>query len=187
MPHDVLPLESLATIPALPRGSHIALLQKCCVCFDNQQFSSGLSLLAECQGFPNVGQEGQAFFRVTWDEGVDEVLRGAHADLKESVEDSAKAIGMLLIRRLTPYTTARQAPRGTSVDYFLVNPDEELPFQAQTTACAEFTGILNGEDKIPRRMQEKRDRLSKQKRDFPTYIVCVEHSYPVAQIERVEP
>lgn len=186
MQHATLALESLASIPALPRGAHIALLQKCCVCFDNQGFASGFFLLVECKGLVASQEETETFFKLTWQETVDDALRGAHADLSESVEDSAKAIGMLLISALTQYKTCRQALRGTHIDYYLVDSNAELPFQSQNTACVEFTGILNDLDGITQRIKEKRKRLY-DKRDFPVYIVCVEHNFPVARIERVEP
>ena len=188
MPHKELPLESLADIPSLPRGSHISFVQKSSVCFDNQGFSRGLVLLVECKGMHKESQDDfvENFFRITWKDPVDDVLRLSYADREESVEDSAKAIGMLLITNLTKYKMGRQSPRGTHIDYFLVDINAELPFQSPDVACVEFTGIISGLDKIKHRMKVKRDRLA-DKRDFPTYIVCVEHSYPVAQIERVEP
>lgn len=187
MPHPTLTLESLANIPVLPRGSHIALLQKCCVCFDSQGFESGLVLVAECAGLHDNIDEKQDFFRISWSEPVDDAIKAAHADLVESVEDSAKAIGMLLLMQITPpHKTCRQAVRGTHIDYYLVDANTDLPFQTQHTAGVEFTGILAGVDKIEQRMRQKRERLHK-KRDFPVYIVCVEHSFPVACIERVDP
>lgn len=188
MPQQTITLESLQNVPVLPRGAHIALLQKSIVTFDSQHFGSGLFLLVECTESPcnsNAHQK-ETCFQIVWQETVDEALRCSHADLNESVEDSAKAVAMLLIQAITPYKIGRQAPRGTHVDNFLVSADAELPFQANDTACLEFTGILNGIEKIDNRIKEKRERLHK-KRNFPTYIVCVEHSFPVARIERVEP
>lgn len=180
-----LPLEALAAVPALPRGSHIAILQKCCVCFDNQGFASGLHLLVECN-FHKDKTTGQAIFQVTWEENVDDELRGAHADLNESVEDSAKAIGILLISKLTPYNTCRQALRGTHIDYYLVDANATLPFQTQSTAGVEFTGIIAGDEKIVQRIKDKYKRLHKL-RDFPIFIVCVEHNFPIAYVEKVDP
>ncbi len=188
MPHKTIALEELKDIPSLPRGSHIALLQKCTVAFDSQGFCSGLILLVECQETLADNQVSlkEAFVKLIWQDPVDEVLRLSHADLNESVEDSAKALAMLLISTLTPYKIGRQSPRGSHIDYYLVDADAELPFQVPDTAGLEFTGILSGIDEVRGRIKQKRDRLHKV-RDFPTYIVCVEHSFPLARIERVEP
>lgn len=188
MQPQTISLESLQNVPVLPRGAHIALLQKSVVVFDSQQFTSGLFLLVECTKSPcdPLSPPKETFFQIVWQETVDSVLRCSHADLDESVEDSAKAVAMLLIQTMTPYKIGRQATRGTHVDNFLVSADAELPFQADTTACLEFTGILKGIEKIDQRIKEKRERLHKN-RNFPTYIVCIEHSFPVAKIERVEP
>ncbi|MBD5608247.1 MAG: hypothetical protein HDQ93_05290 [Desulfovibrio sp.] len=188
MPLESLKLESLSEIPVLPRGAHVALMQKCLVCLDSQKFCKGSPIVVECVGFPGIApRTGEAYFLIDWDVTVDDALKAAHADLVESVEDSAKAIGLLLITKLTPYTAGRQALRGTHIDYLLVDKtNEELPFQAETTAEVEFTGILEGIDKIGERTKNKRERLHA-KRDFPVFIVCVEHSFPLALIERVEP
>jgi hypothetical protein len=131
---------------------------------------------------PNTIKE--YIFQVNWKDPVNDVLRTAHQDLVESVEDSAKALGLLLISKLTPYTAGRQAIRGTFVDYYLVDANATLPFQSQTTATVEFTGILNNVDRIENRMKSKRDRLPPS-RQYPVYIVCVEHSFPLAKIEKV--
>lgn len=179
-------LEALKEVPALPRNSHIYLLQKCCVCFDNRGFGNEFFLLVECKGIPPGAPQSNSIFKIKYAENVDDILRGAHADLSESVEDSAKAIGMLLIKTLTPYKTCRQAPRGTHIDYYMVDKNAELPFQIDSTAGVEFTGILRGVDKIEARIEEKIKRLHKI-RDFPIYIVCVEHNFPLAKIERIEP
>lgn len=186
MENIILSLESLERMPSLPRGSHIALMQKCSVSFDRQGFSSGFILLVECINFLRAPRCAEALMRITWKDEVDDILRMAHGDKNEAVEDSAKAVGMLLIAYLTPYKTARQALRGSRIDYYMVDKDAELPFQAQTTAGVEFTGITNNLNGIATRMNEKKRRLPRN-RDFPVYIACVEHNFPIACIERIMP
>jgi hypothetical protein len=176
-------LESLKDISVLPRGAHIAILQKCIVALDSQGHESGVILLLEMQDELNNLTE--QFFKIEWIETVDEELRAAHEDLYESVEDSAKALGLLLLPKVTPYTAVRQAIRGTHVDYYLVNADDALPLQSQAAASVEFTGILKDIDEIEHRIKVKRKRLTSNQ-IYPIYIVCVEHSFPLARIEKVQ-
>ena len=184
MTNKVIHLEALAEVPSLPRGSHIALLQKCIVSFFYQGFTSGL--ISEYSNHSTPKNVDEQCFKIVWDEVVDQALLDAHADLVESVEDSAKAIALLLISRLTKYKVGRQSARGTHIDYYLTDPNSELPFQKNDAACIEITGIEKGVEKVQTRINQKIKRLHN-KRDFPTYIVCVEHSFPLAKIERVEP
>jgi hypothetical protein len=181
-------LEALADIPVLPRGAHIALLQKCIVVLDNQGHESGAIFLVEMVDGSMAHAESNAIkeyiFQIRWRCPVDDVLRAAHQDLIESVEDSAKALGLLLIAKMTPYTAGRQSLRRTHVDYYLVDADAPLPFQAQTTALVECTGIINNVNEIDKRIKEKKNRLSSIRR-YPVYIVCIEHSFPMAKIEKV--
>lgn len=186
MEDKTIHLEALAEIPSLPRGSHIAILQKCIVSFFYEGFTSGLILLSEYSNYPDRDNVDEKCFKFVWDETVDQTLLDAHADLVESVEDSAKAIALLLISRLTKYKVGRQSPRGTHIDYYLTDPNSELPFQKNDAACIEITGIKSGIEKVQTRINQKINRLHRE-RDFPTYIVCVEHSFPLAKIERVDP
>ena len=181
-------LEHIERIPAYPQGAHIALLQKCIVALDSQGHESGMLLLVEKVDEPisTTADVKEYCFQVCWTQPVDDILRDAHQDLFESVEDSAKALGSLLITELTQYTTRRQALRGTGVDYYLVNPNASLPFQPETTATVEFTGILNDVSSVERRINKKKKRLQTISNPlYPVFIVCVEHSFPFARMEKV--
>lgn len=175
-----LPLESLSEgVPVLFDNGHVAILQKCVFSMDNQGHESGVILDVENHN------GGECHYCLTWNISVTDQLKAAHADCIESVEDSAKAVSFLLIKELTPYKVARQAIRGTHVDFHLTDPTNELPFQ--NAADLECSGILKGDDStVAQRIKEKRERLPRL-RDFPVFIIVVEHGYPLARIEKVLP
>lgn len=160
-------------------NGHVAIMQKCIFSLDHAGHSSGVILDIE-------NEKGNCQFQLTWEEPADDRLRLAHADEIESVEDSAKAIAFLIITEITPYIILRQAMRGSRVDYVLSNDSNGLPFQ--DSAYLECTGIISGTDKdIIKRIGEKKERLNEIRRDFPVYIVVVEHSFPSAKVEKVQP
>lgn len=171
-----LRLESLADgIPVIFGGGHHWLIQKCVFSLDRQGHASGVILrvvqdsCADCK------------FSLIWELEADEQLRRAHADSAESVEDSAKALSLLLIRELTPYTAVEQAQRGATVDYFLSKKDRNDDLIFNDTARLEFSGINAGEmQQVDARVKDKLGRL----RDdpLPAYIVVVEHKAPLAKM-----
>lgn len=182
MSNKVLALESLSQIPICPSGAHISILQKCVVSLCSQNHDTGVCLLLKV--------DDQEFcYTIEWEQQNIPILWRAHKDLFESVEDSARALAFLLIEDLTSYKIFEQAERhGTGFDYWL-SPDlysDSLPFQ--NAARLEITGILSGTEKmIQSRLREKVLRLEKAKikASSPVYIVVVEHSNPIAHIEKV--
>ena len=171
-----LSLESLTEgIPVIFGGNHHWLVQKCVFSLDKQGHASGVQLNVLQESCPDCA------FHVTWELEVNEQLRKAHADSVESVEDSARALSLLLIRELTPYTAVEQAQRGTTVDYYLSEKDRNDDLIFNNTARLEISGINSGDmQQVNARVKEKLDRL---KKDYtPAYIVVVEHKAPLAKM-----
>jgi len=183
---DCIELEKLSSIAVLPGGGHNHILQKCIVCLENQGHSSPAILVQRdlCQ----MPEEHTAL-EVRWSTPSIDQWRNAYADLAESVEDSAKGIAFLLMRRLG-YDIFLQAARGTGVDYFMSkatsNQEDTFIFNGPNVFGLEISGILNDPTKIQKRLQEKKARIVGAAGGFrPSLIVVVEHSAPQAAIGMV--
>lgn len=179
-------LEDLADSSRFPihaNGSHISMMEKCVFCMGNCSHTTGVTLniknVTTCEDFQ---------FLLHWDIAYDERMQAAHADENESAEKSAIAIAFLLMTQLFPYMVVRQAKRGKHFDYILADKNATLPFQSDTAAVLECSGIMQGgQSKINARIKEKETRFRKKAQDHPVFIAVVEHSEPVAQIKKVLP
>ena len=173
----------MSSIAVLPDGGHFHILQKCIVCLENQGHSPPVKLKQyDLRRTP----ESHEVLEVRWSTLSNDQWRIAYADLKESVEDSAKGIAFLLMRRLG-YDLRVQAARGTGVDYYMSKSssaqDDTFIFNGPNIFGLEISGILNGPTKIQKRLHEKKDRIISAGGFTPSIIVVVEHSVPQAAIE----
>jgi hypothetical protein len=105
-------------------------------------------------------------------------------DHDELVEYGATGIAILEIINFTEYTVMQRSRKGTAVDYWLCNKDEEILFQQ--SARMEVAGILHGKKgDIDQRLRGKIKRLSKPKLEgssLPVFIIIVEFSHPTTKM-----
>ena len=182
---DCIELENLSSIAVLSDGGHFHILQKCIVCLENQGHSSPVKL--KQYGF-HQPPESHEVLELRWSTLFNDQWRKSYADLKESVEDSAKGVAFLLMRRLG-YDLFEQAARGTRVDYYMskssATGDDTFIFNGPNVFGLEISGILNEPTKIQKRLHEKKDRIINADGFKPSIVVVVEHSAPQAAMEMV--
>lgn len=103
-------------------------------------------------------------------------------DEKVTTEHGAYGVAFLIIRDLTEFTVIERSRIGPGFDYWLGH-EEELPFQNK--AKLEVSGIRNGVDSdINKRVKQKKKQTEKAGRSLPIYIIIVEFSSPIAQMEQ---
>ena len=123
----------------------------------------------------------QSTYELFWPSVTDQMLR-TWADLREATEKGADGIGILIIKLETGFTTIERAAIGTRIDRWLGHDFDEPYFQRK--ARLETTGILKGDDgDINKRMREKVNRLELAPSHLPSYVVVVEFSHPLAEVE----
>ncbi len=103
-------------------------------------------------------------------------------DEQVTTEHGAYGVAFLIIRDLTEFTIIERARKGPGFDYWL-GYEDELPFQNK--AKLEVSGIRNGvESDIKIRVKQKKKQTEKAGKSLPIYIIVVEFSRPIAQMEQ---
>ena len=178
-PPKSIVLESLKEgILVISGGSHCYFLERCLFSLDMQGHKSGAML---CVNTKENGTAQSDQFAIEWSTAIDDSLRRRNADVVRSTEYSACGLAFLVIRELTSYTAIEEAPRGTTVDYYLSSKDRDDDLIFNHTARLEVSGIARGDTAaINSRIQDKTDRLINH--SLPAYIIVVEHSAPVAHM-----
>ena len=109
-------------------------------------------------------------------------VRRTWADSIEATELAAEGIAISLLREETGYVTIERAALGTRIDRWLGNAGDAPYFQRK--ARLETSGILHGgEGDIRRRLRERTERLNLTDNPLPAYVVVVEFSRPLAEVE----
>lgn len=105
-------------------------------------------------------------------------------DKEELAEYGAAGIAILEIIHFTDFTVMQRSRKGTGVDYWLCNKDEEIPFRQ--SARMEVSGILHGSKRdIEQRLRGKINRITKptlEGSSLPVYIIIVEFSRPITKM-----
>lgn len=107
-------------------------------------------------------------------------------DELELVEYAAAGIALLLILKLTDYTDIQRARKGSSVDFWLGQKDENgFPV---LEALLEISGILkeNRGNSLKARVEQKKRQVKRSPyKNLPVYVVVVEFSGPKANLEKL--
>ena len=101
------------------------------------------------------------------------------SDIKEATRYAAKAIAILLIKKLTNFNQFERLYQGLGVDFFMTSEKEE------NGARLEISGIFeeNKGNKISIRLENKKKQVKKSDfLDISVYIVIVELGAPKANI-----
>lgn len=126
-----------------------------------------------------------------WNEVVSQCILDSWLDEFELVEWGAVGIALMIIDEFTEYTTIRQAPRGTGVDFDLdydevASRESDRPVFA---AHAEVSGILSAtkENSVDKRRKSKWDRLAKYNYgDAQLHVIVAEFSEPMVDCSTKE-
>ena len=112
---------------------------------------------------------------------VTDQIRRTWADLREATEKGAEGIAILLLKQELGYTAIERAAIGTRIDRWLGEESDAPNFQRK--ARLEVSGILNGNDGgVKRRLREKMDQVNFIHSQLPAYVVVVEFSRPLAEV-----
>lgn len=146
------------------------------LCLEDQGHSSGVAL--KVQGFQNSS------FVLDWKAG--DQRKDLAWDRDDATECGACCIAIVLICRLTGLRVIERAQKGTRVDYWLgTADDDEPPFSEKSVkARLEVSGIRRGTPAAVRtRLGEKLDRLRLSQNNLAAYVVIVEFSEPMSEVE----
>ena len=191
----MLNLDDLDTddIPGITRERCVVLAQAGAVCLDSQNHRQGVELTA--RGFVD------RVYRVFWTPVTAQSSR-AWNDADETTENGAAGIAILLAKREVGYTVILRSRRGTGFDYWLGDRGEGGASQAERAATEdlrgqlidaglvararmEVSGIRSGDDRQIRERARRKLMQTKKSDDLglPVYVVVVEFSGPIAEIE----
>jgi hypothetical protein len=117
---------------------------------------------------------------------VTQQQRLSNADMQDATEDGAAGLAILTIGTAKGLTVRERAIKGTGVDYWLGNDNDNdtdtLPFQNLTRL--EASGILQGTPKlIAGRVVKKLAQVAPTDGVCPVYVVVVEFSSPTLHLE----
>ncbi|MEI6046675.1 MAG: hypothetical protein WCS37_20165 [Chloroflexota bacterium] len=169
-------------IPALSQALGKVMAECCAVCLDNQNHSRGLIFKV---ALDKDGKEAQDFIIQDW-VVVTEDLKRCWRDLNEATELAASGIAILLILKLTEFTTVERAVKTTGIDYWLGKKEDAGRNIFKRHARLEISGLLSGtESQIRSRVRYKLKQA--QQSDYsmlPAFIIVVEFSNLLARVVR---
>ena len=154
--------------------------ENCMICLDHNGHGSGVQLRLEYAG-SNVP------FSVVWLGEVTELMRRSYVDKTKIVDFAACALALLIVPRVLGLTAIHQAARGSTIDYYLSEPNGDEILLFNDTARLEVTGILreNQSNTVQKRFGVKKRRL-RPEGDLPAYIIVVEFSEPWSKMVEYE-
>ena len=158
--------------PGLTSESGGSMAQCASVCLESQGHSRGVELSVKGYIANN--------YILDWSPVTDQVRR-TWADLREATEKGAEGIAILLLKQELGYAAIERAAIGTRIDRWLGEESDAPNFQRK--ARLEVSGILSGSDgEVRRRLREKMDRVNFIDSPLPAYVVVVEFSHPLAEV-----
>jgi len=102
-----------------------------------------------------------------------------HADLEESTEYGAYAIGIVIAVKLTGFPCVERSAKGTGIDFWLADDSDERGV-FQHSARLEVSGIFRGtENAIATRVKQKLLQTTPTDiQGLPVYVAVIEFSSP---------
>ncbi len=170
-------MESLANgRPGITPKWGAVLVETAVVCFEDQQHASGVELRVRCHA--------DRTFTLNWQRIVDDQMRRCYNDSRKTTEFGAEGIAILVVEVVTGLTVVERSDTGTHIDFWLGEDDDDAPPFA-SEARLEISGIRRGDDtKIAARVKEKQERLKGADSLLPAFIIVVEFSAPVCEVQQ---
>lgn len=166
----------------LPGFTSIAssyLAEAATYCLNISGHKTGVNLTLE------VGDEKKDVI-VNWYSALPQDVESTWQDEQELVEYAAVGIALPLVLTLSEYTDVQRARKGSGVDFWLGQKDENgFPI---LEALLEISGILkkNSRNTVTARLQQKiRQARRSPYKNIPVYIVVIEFSIPMAKLESI--
>jgi hypothetical protein len=173
----MIDLSSLASgFHAVTKSFGETLAEAGAVCFDDQGHKPGAYLLVQ-------GNQLAGFclkYALQWPD-VTVRMRLCHNDHEVATEWGAMGIAILLVGKLTGYTSFERSRKGTGFDYWVGEGSDHL---FQKKARLEISGIRSGNSSTVKSRVSQKVQQTKQsdKVGKPAYIVVVEFSNPLADM-----
>ena len=161
-------------LPAITPSFGEALAEAAGVCLESQGHAQ-LAILVIRGHIHNRLQ-------LSWPQ-VTEQVRRTWNDPEEATEYGATAVAVLIARQELGYLALERSSRGNGIDYWLGEESDALSFERK--ARLEVSGIRRGSDvDIARRAGERLGRISLYAESLPAFVVVVEFSNPIAEVQR---
>lgn len=181
VPLTALTLEALqnGSIPGISAAKGECHVQACIVRMEAHHHASGVDLAmgGDVAGNPAV---------LNWTTIVTDQMRRTWNDPQEALEEAAAGIAILTLLASTPYTVVDRSCKGTGVDYWLGEKDDEILFQRK--ARLEVSGIeraSQGNTVASRVALKKKQTTQSAATKLPAYVGVVELSQPHSHLEKV--
>ncbi|MFH1112865.1 MAG: hypothetical protein V1792_03000 [Pseudomonadota bacterium] len=173
---DALNLQSLAEgRPGITPTWGEVLSETAVVCLEDHQHSPGVALRIR-------GHVDQTCL-LHWQNGDDQ-MRRCYNDAEYATEHGAYGIAILIAELITGLTVIERSAKGTHIDFWLGEDDEDAP-PFVNEARLEVSGIRRGDDqKIAARLKQKLDRLEGADSRLTAFVIVVEFSRPVSEVQR---
>jgi hypothetical protein len=176
-----LTLEALQNgkIPGISAARGECHVQACVVRFEAHGHVPGVSL---AMGGDVAGTRAA----LSWTTAVDDQMRRTWDDPQEALEHAAAGIAILTLLSSTPYTVVYRSCKGTGVDYWLGEKDDDILFQRK--ARLEVSGIEKagkGNTVASRVAIKKKQTAQSDATKLPAYVGIVELSQPHSHLEKV--
>ncbi len=165
-------------LPAITPAFGLTLAEAGAIYFVDQNHKNGVEL--------KVRGAFAGIFKVYWPKVTEQMLR-CWNDYEFTTEQAAYGVAILLIRDLTKYTVIRRSRKGLGFDYWLgYTNDEGDDLRLEDKARLEVSGIRQGNQHlVKKRMKQKIQQVEQANHlNLPAYIVVVEFSTPMSQLEQ---
>lgn len=174
----MLDLRSLANgRPGITAAWGTVLAEAATVCLEDQQHSPGVQL--RVRGHSNGG------CLLEWQNGNDQ-MRLCYNDSGYTTEHGAYGVAILIAELLTGLTVTERSDKGTHVDFWLGEEDDDSP-PFSSEARLEVSGIRRGDDgTIASRLREKMVRLDGIEHPLTAFVIIVEFSSPISEVQQHE-
>jgi len=171
---DMLDLDTLQDgLPGISPSWGRFLAEASAVCLHHHNHIRGVHL--------RVTGSFQVALEMHWTITIDDQVLRSWADEQELAEYGACGIAVLAILKLAGFKVIRRARKGTGVDYWLAETDQDLPFQE--AARLEVSGILAGSEvELSNRTRQKTAQTQRSSCALPAYVVVVEFSTPRSHV-----
>lgn len=122
-------------------------------------------------------------FAIKWSANNIEI--GSWNDEYVAIENGAYGIALLLVKELTKYKICGRSVRGDGFDFWLGNEDNTGELFQDKAARLEVSGILNGQNRINSRINEKMIRIvNRPNNQYDFHVIVVEFSKPMARVRQ---
>ena len=161
-------------LPAISPSFGKAIAEAAGVCLESQGHTQLTSIVV--RGY--IDDE----LRLSWPQ-INDQARRTWNDPEEATEYGSTAVAVLLARQELGYLAVERSSKGSGIDYWLGEESGALSFERK--ARLEVSGIRRGSDAdIARRVRERLGRISRYAESLPAFVVVVEFSMPVAEVQR---